>query len=160
MASQGVVFDVFISYHASDKDWVTEELLKHLEGEAFSVCWDDRDFEPGKTIIENKLNALCSSACTVVVLSTNYTNDEDLWPILIEKCNVSKQEILREFNLVPILLEECKVVDLFSPLWKLDWTNKMARRFFWAKLIQTVRRITGNLLLIFIVLSFFIVSQS
>jgi len=142
IAPQGDVFDVFISYHASNKDWVTKELLKHLEEEAFSVCWDDRDFEPGRTIIENKLNALCSSTCTVVVLTTHYTTDEDLWPTLIEKCNVKKQEILREFNLVPILLEECKVSDIFSPLWKLDWTNKIARRFFWTKLIQTVRRIT------------------
>lgn len=145
MAARGMSYDVFISYHESDKEWVTEELLKHLEDESLSVCWDDRDFEPGKTIIENKLNSLCSSACTVVVLTPNYGTDEDLWSILIDKCHVDSQEIIREFNLVPILLQQCKVSDLFAPLWKLDWTNKVAQKFFWKKLIQTVKKIAGRI---------------
>ena len=142
MLSEGIMFDAFISYHEADKEWVTEELLKHLDEQGFTVCWDDRDFEPGRTIIENKLNALCSSACTLVILSTDYAGEEDLWSTLNEKCGVDKHEILNEFNLVPVLLKQCKVPDLFRPLWKLDWTNKAAKKYFWKKLIHTVKRIT------------------
>ena len=145
MVAKGKIYDVFISYHESDKEWVTEQLLQHLEDENFSVCWDDRDFEPGKTIIENKLNGLCSSSCTVVVLTSKYGADEDLWTTLIEKCCVNAPEIIREFRLLPILLRQCKVPDLFAPLWKLDWTNKVAQKFFWKKLTQAIlKNVTGT----------------
>lgn len=139
--ADGIVFDAFLSYHESDKEWVTQELIRHLEDEGTAVCWDDRDFQPGKTIIENKLNALCSSACTLVILTPNYVRDETLWITLNEQCGVDKKDIINELNLIPILLKQCKVPDIFVPLWKLDWTNKAAKEFFWKKLTVTVKNI-------------------
>ena len=145
MFHKGIVYDAFLSYHESDREWVTEDLLKILEDNGLSVCWDIRDFEPGKTVIENKLHALCSSACTLVVLTPNYVTSEALWNILNEECGIDKKEIYTQFNLVPILLVQCRVPDVFVPLWKIDLTNNAVKMFFGKKLVQTVKKfVDGN----------------
>eukprot|EP00795_Rhopilema_esculentum_P005330 gene5330-500_t len=137
-----LMFDTFVSYHESDKNWVTENLIQHLEDQHIIVCWDDRDFEPGRTVIENKLSSLCSSACTIIVLSPEYVEHENLWSVLQEKCGVDRCQLLNELNLIPVLFRPCKVPELFQTLWKLDWTNKSVKKFFWEKLTKTVRNFT------------------
>ena len=133
------MFDTFISYDKADKKWVTGTLVRKLEDANIKVCWDDRDFEPGKTVIDNKLNAICSSSSTIVVLSPDYVENEDLWSQLNRRCGFDDQEIIKEFQVIPVTVTSCKVPNIFAPLWKLDWTNELTKPFFWDKLTQSVK---------------------
>ncbi len=134
------LYDVFISYHESDIEWVAESLITFFEGEGIRVCWDNRDFEPGKTVIENKLNAICSSSATVVVLTPDYAKNEDIWTEMNNRCGWDNDEIVEEFCLIPVVLKTCEIPDIFKPLWKLNWTNLATRKFFWTKLIQCFKK--------------------
>lgn len=133
-------FDTFVSYHETDKEWVTESLIKLLEDEGIAVCWDDRDFELGKTVIENKLNALCSSASTIAVISPEYSEDEELWLHLRKISGLTNEKIVEKFLIIPVVFRDGQIPDLFKPIWKLDWTNQTARKFFWSKLVQSIKK--------------------
>ena len=62
------VFDVFVSYHSGDGEWVTA-LAADLESRGLTV-WLDRDqIRPGDLFIRNLEEALAKVRCVVVVVS-------------------------------------------------------------------------------------------
>ncbi|XP_077550755.1 toll-like receptor 2 type-1 [Haemaphysalis longicornis] len=64
-------WDAFVSYHASDSDWVHEVLLHKLESPPlkFRLCVAERDFIPGMLITENICRAITQSRVSLFVLS-------------------------------------------------------------------------------------------
>ncbi|KAH9374698.1 hypothetical protein HPB48_022319 [Haemaphysalis longicornis] len=64
-------WDAFVSYHASDSDWVHNVLLQKLESppQKLRLCVADRDFIPGMPITENICRAIAQSRVSVFVLS-------------------------------------------------------------------------------------------
>lgn len=69
----GFKYDAFISYNAQDEPWVVEELLRNLEGEqGWRLCLHHRDFEPGRSIIDNIMDGIYSSRKTICVITNNY----------------------------------------------------------------------------------------
>ncbi|XP_005079681.1 toll-like receptor 12 [Mesocricetus auratus] len=63
------LFDVFVSHCRQDQGWVIEELLPALEGPGLRLCLPDRDFEPGKDVVENVADSMVSSRVILCVLS-------------------------------------------------------------------------------------------
>ncbi|KAM6974372.1 toll-like receptor 2 type-1 [Tautogolabrus adspersus] len=71
------LYDAFISYNVNDEAWVYRELLPALEGEqGWRLCLHHRDFQPGKPIIENIMDAIYGSRKTICVISRNYLQSE------------------------------------------------------------------------------------
>ncbi|XP_051027728.1 toll-like receptor 12 [Acomys russatus] len=68
------LFDVFVSHCREDQGWVIEELLPALEGFlpaglGLRLCLPERDFEPGKDVVDNVVDSMVSSPVTLCVLS-------------------------------------------------------------------------------------------
>ncbi|KAL4657652.1 toll-like receptor 13 [Arapaima gigas] len=71
-------YDAFISYNSADEQWVLDELLPNLEGRETSLrlCLHHRDFEPGRDIVDNIVNAVYGSRKTLCVVSQYYLRSE------------------------------------------------------------------------------------
>lgn len=73
-AGKRFLFDVFVSHCRQDQGWVLEELLPALEGFlpaglGLRLCLPERDFEPGKDVVDNVVDSMVSSRVTLCVLS-------------------------------------------------------------------------------------------
>ncbi|NWI69620.1 TLR1 protein, partial [Todus mexicanus] len=71
-------FHAFISYSERDSLWVKNELIPNLEkGEGrVQLCQHERNFIPGKTIVENIINCIEKSYKSIFVLSPNFVQSE------------------------------------------------------------------------------------
>ncbi|XP_076992715.1 toll-like receptor 6 [Tamandua tetradactyla] len=69
-------FHAFISYSEHDSAWVRNELVPHLEKEDIHICLHERNFVPGKSIIENIINCIEKSYKSIFVLSPNFVQSE------------------------------------------------------------------------------------
>ena len=71
-------FDVFTSYSQHNEAWLHNKLLPVLEGEGggnhnkISVCYHERDFDPGKSIVENIVDSIDRSRKCLIILSDKY----------------------------------------------------------------------------------------
>ncbi|KAL1430320.1 hypothetical protein MTO96_015029 [Rhipicephalus appendiculatus] len=68
------LWDGFLSYHASDADWVREVLLQKLESPPmeFRLCVAERNFIPGIKITENICRAIAQSRTSLFVISREF----------------------------------------------------------------------------------------
>ncbi|NWR15314.1 TLR1 protein, partial [Emberiza fucata] len=71
-------FHAFISYSERDSPWVKNELIPNLErGEgSVQLCQHERNFVPGKSIVENIINCIEKSYRSIFVLSPNFVQSE------------------------------------------------------------------------------------
>ncbi|KAM9337151.1 uncharacterized protein ABDE67_018456 [Symphorus nematophorus] len=70
-------YDAFVSYNTHDEPWVIRELLPKLEAErGWRLCLHHRDFEPGRSIIDNITDAIYGSRKTICVISHRYLDSE------------------------------------------------------------------------------------
>ncbi|XP_077453798.1 toll-like receptor 21 [Stigmatopora argus] len=71
-------YDAFVSYNSKDEEWVMVQLLPNLEGNdsSLKLCLHHRDFEPGRDIVDNIVNAVYSSRKTICVVSRNFLQSE------------------------------------------------------------------------------------
>ncbi|NXA28760.1 TLR1 protein, partial [Ibidorhyncha struthersii] len=74
----GLQFHAFISYSERDSLWVKNELIPNLEkGEGcIQLCQHERNFIPGKSIVENIINCIEKSYKSIFVLSPNFVQSE------------------------------------------------------------------------------------
>ena len=102
--SGGFQYDVFFSQSSDDSEWV-ENALDALESEPYNLrcCYSQRDFVPGKSILDNIENCISNSKCTVVLLSPSYMESE--WckkeQILATTNTIMKPDTL----VIPVLLK-------------------------------------------------------
>uniref|UniRef100_A0A8C3J9J8 Toll-like receptor n=1 Tax=Calidris pygmaea TaxID=425635 RepID=A0A8C3J9J8_9CHAR len=76
---EGVLqFHAFISYSERDAPWVKNELMPNLErGEGcVQLCQHERNFIPGKSIVENIITCIEKSYRSIFVLSPNFVQSE------------------------------------------------------------------------------------
>ncbi|XP_007178885.2 toll-like receptor 1 [Balaenoptera acutorostrata] len=71
-----VQFHAFISYSGHDSAWVKNELIPNLEKEDIRICLHERNFVPGKSIMENIINCIEKSYKSIFVLSPNFVQSE------------------------------------------------------------------------------------
>ncbi|KAM9488773.1 toll-like receptor 18 [Clarias gariepinus] len=143
--SADYMFHAFISYSHSDADWVRDELLPCLENSKppYRLCIHERDFIPGKWIIDNIIENIENSRKVIFVLSQNFVNSE--W------CNyelyfAQQRAMGKTFSDVILVVKEpidpnslpskyCKLKKMLSNKTYLEWPEQSKHQaFFWAQL--------------------------
>ncbi|XP_058049811.1 toll-like receptor 6 [Ahaetulla prasina] len=75
---ESIQYHAFVSYSEHDANWVKCELIPNLEKEEGSlrICQHERNFIPGKTIMENIIDCIEKSYKSIFVLSPNFVQSE------------------------------------------------------------------------------------
>ncbi|KAM9324975.1 uncharacterized protein PAF06_001089 [Gastrophryne carolinensis] len=114
-------YHVFISYSSSDSVWVSglihklEESLPDLK-----ICFHERDFVPGKTIIDNMVTCIQSSQKIVIVLSPDFVRSQ--WCLFEANLSIF-QNSLPHKTIVPVMLKPCLVPLYLSHLTCLEFDD-------------------------------------
>uniref|UniRef100_UPI003AADB829 toll-like receptor 18 n=1 Tax=Centroberyx gerrardi TaxID=166262 RepID=UPI003AADB829 len=143
--SEVFAYHAFISYSHSDADWVRDQLLPSLENNRnpYRLCIHERDFMPGKWIIDNIIENIESSRKVIFVLSRHFVNSE--W------CNyelyfAQQRAMGKTFSDVILVVKEpidpnslpskyCKLKKMLSTKTYLEWPQQDKQQaFFWAQL--------------------------
>ncbi|KAL8621533.1 hypothetical protein ACOMHN_026205 [Nucella lapillus] len=70
-------FDVFVSYCSQDLAWVSERLMPTLEeGLGLRLCVHERDFVPGRHIVDNIVQHVQASKKILMVFSTHFVRSQ------------------------------------------------------------------------------------
>ncbi|KAG7469555.1 hypothetical protein MATL_G00130120 [Megalops atlanticus] len=144
-SSQVYAYHAFISYSHWDADWVRDKLLPCLENNKppYHLCIHERDFMPGKWIIDNIIENIENSRKVIFVLSRHFVNSE--W------CNYElyfahQRAIGKTFSDVVLVVKEpidpdslpnkyCKLKKMLSTKTYLEWPQEAKQQaFFWAQL--------------------------
>uniref|UniRef100_A0A8D3A093 TIR domain-containing protein n=1 Tax=Scophthalmus maximus TaxID=52904 RepID=A0A8D3A093_SCOMX len=67
----GECYHVFISYSSTDYQW-THSVINQLESCGLQVCYHERDFTPGRTVLENMSDCIQESQKVLLVLSPEF----------------------------------------------------------------------------------------
>ncbi|XP_070823070.1 toll-like receptor 18 [Chaetodon trifascialis] len=138
-------YHAFISYSHSDADWVRDQLLPCLENSRnpYRLCVHERDFMPGRWIIDNIIDNIENSRKVIFVLSRHFVNSE--W------CNyelyfAQQRAIGKTFSDVILVVKEpidpsslpskyCKLKKMLSTKTYLEWPQQDNQQaFFWVQL--------------------------
>ncbi|KAG7234007.1 hypothetical protein INR49_006253 [Caranx melampygus] len=138
-------YHAFISYSHSDADWVRDQLLPCLEKNKnpYRLCIHERDFMPGRWIIDNIIENIESSRKVIFVLSRHFVNSE--W------CNyelyfAQQRAMGKSFSDVILVVKEpidpsslpskyCKLKKMLSTKTYLEWPQQVNQQaFFWEQL--------------------------
>ncbi|KAM4880979.1 LOW QUALITY PROTEIN: uncharacterized protein FYW23_013735 [Sylvia borin] len=101
-------YDTFVSYNSRDEQWVLEELVPELERGALRLCLPHRDFHPGRTIVDNIVDAVYNSRHTVCVVRRGYLRSK--WCSL--EIQMASYRLFDELRLVLIFLEDIPEAEL------------------------------------------------
>ncbi|XP_025051558.1 uncharacterized protein LOC112548964, partial [Alligator sinensis] len=98
---------IFISYSSTDSAWA-RGLIQKLEATLpeLNVCFHERDFMPGKTIIENMVESIQGSQKILLVLSPDFVQSR--WCLLEANLSVFRDCIERK-PVIPVMLQTCSV---------------------------------------------------
>ncbi|XP_054438226.1 toll-like receptor 1 [Pteronotus mesoamericanus] len=140
-------FHAFISYSEHDSAWVKSELLPNLEKEDIQICLHERNFVPGKSIVENIINCIEKSYKSIFVLSPNFVQSE--W--CHYELYFAHHNLFHEGsnNLILILLEPIpkysipsnyhKLKTLMAQRTYLEWPKEKSKHgLFWANLRASI----------------------
>ncbi|XP_075466409.1 uncharacterized protein LOC142501040 isoform X2 [Ascaphus truei] len=125
-------YHVFISYSSGDSIWVYGLICK-LEHTfpSLRICYHERDFLPGKTIIDNMVECIQSSQKTLIVLSPDFVRSR--WCLF--EANLSMfRDCMGHKAIVPIMLKPCPVPLHLSHLTYLEAEDDQ----FFEKLVQVL----------------------
>ncbi|XP_070187423.1 toll-like receptor 2 [Littorina saxatilis] len=138
--SRGCKYDVFVSYAEEDAVWVQEELLPVLEGEwGLTLCVHQRDFRPGKHIVDNISDCVSDSERVMLVFSPHFARSE--WcQFELKYC----QSFVMDHDDVMVLvaLQETQSRDMTGAMFAvlrtttyIEWDEEQdARQSFWGRL--------------------------
>ncbi|KAK7137504.1 hypothetical protein R3I94_013223 [Phoxinus phoxinus] len=137
-------FHAFVSYSQRNADWVKAQFLPKLEEDCgLRVCHHERDFIPGKTIVQNILRCIERSRKCVFVLSSHFVQSE--W-CHYELYFANHQRVMRGMDsIILILLEPLPAYLIPSKYYQLkammsrrtylEWPPEGAKqKLFWANL--------------------------
>ncbi|PWA23564.1 hypothetical protein CCH79_00006085 [Gambusia affinis] len=141
----GIEFHAFVSYSQHDTDWVKNFLLLNLEGPVggLRICHHEKDFVPGKTIMENIITCVEKSRRSVFVLSAHFVKSEwchyELYFASHQRLSQGSDSIvLVLLEPLPQYLIPSKYYQLKSMMNRhtyLEWPQDKAKhRLFWANL--------------------------
>lgn len=105
---EGENYHVFISYSSADWQWA-HCLVNRLESYHLQVCYHNRDFIPGRTVLENMSDCIQESQKVLLVLSSEFVRSR--WCLL--EANMSLfRDCLEHKPVLPVLLEPGLAVPL------------------------------------------------
>ncbi|CAH1263388.1 TLR1 [Branchiostoma lanceolatum] len=126
-------YDFFVSHSSKDADWVDFALLPAMEADlGFKGCVADRDFVPGKSVIDNIIYSIENSYKTLLILTPNFVTSE--W------CKYETQQALMESlkcktgRVIPIMLRDCQVPASVRTITYLDVSRDAIGSYDWLKL--------------------------
>jgi hypothetical protein len=77
LLTQQFTYDVFVSYDSRDLHWVRHRLMAELEGEmGLRLCVHERDFIPGKNIVDNIAQCVERSKKVMMVFSRHFVRSQ------------------------------------------------------------------------------------
>ncbi|XP_074836960.1 toll-like receptor 2 [Carettochelys insculpta] len=144
-STRAYMYHAFISYSYVDADWVRQELLRRLETSSppYRICIHERDFTPGKWIIDNIIENIENSYKVIFILSHSFVDSEwcnyELYfahqraiglgyedVILIVKESIDPRSLPNKF---------CRLRKMLSTKTYLEWPSEPSRQpFFWIQL--------------------------
>ncbi|KAM9381593.1 toll-like receptor 1 [Phaethornis superciliosus] len=138
-------FHAFVSYSERDSSWVKNELIPNLEkGEGcVRLCQHERNFIPGKSIVENIINCIEKSYKSIFVLSPNFVQSEwchyELYfahhKLFSENSNSLILILLEPIPPYVIPARYHKLKALMAKRTYLEWPKERSKRgLFWANL--------------------------
>jgi hypothetical protein len=133
-------YDIFIA-HSCEDDVTIGNIVEFLESQSpsYQVCLGERNFQLGRTISENILDAIESSHTTLMAISNNFLRSS--W------CSMEFREAHMRFlrdrnvNMVLIVLEDLDEELIFKELRLYLQTHvylNFTDRYFLAKLLQNI----------------------
>ncbi|XP_065368279.1 toll-like receptor 2 [Calliphora vicina] len=153
-----MIYDIFISYCQSDRDWIVEELMPNVEETGdISICLHERDFQIGVTILDNIVSCMERSRALMLIISSNF--------LLSHWCQFEMQLAqhrifdLNKDHLILVLLEEIprskrpkNLQYLMDVKTYIKWPGGKAKRdihpeerkLFWKRLKRTLKNIGLN----------------
>ncbi|KAG8453587.1 hypothetical protein GDO86_000281 [Hymenochirus boettgeri] len=142
---QDVTFNAFISYSEHDASWVKNIFLPNIErsDDHIRICQHERDFIPGKSIVENIINCIEKSYKSIFILSPNFVQSE--WCHYELYFAHHKLFTENNDNLILVLLEPIpqylipskyyKLKTLMAKRTYLEWPKEKSKHsLFWANL--------------------------
>ncbi|CAH2223120.1 toll-like receptor 8, partial [Pelobates cultripes] len=142
ISTSKTLFDAYISYDTKDEavsDWVFNELCHHLEGngEEHVLCLEERDWEPGKAVIDNIILSIDTSRKTLFVLTKKYVKSgkfKTAFYLALQKLMDENMDVIIIVLLQPVL-QNSQYLRLRRKICKssiLEWPkNPHAEDFFW-----------------------------
>lgn len=132
----GYRYDVFISYAAADRDWVSTVLLPRLEAAGLKVAIDYRDFLVGSPLLQNIEDMVAACRRTIVVLSPEWLASE--WNAFEALLLRTADPAATRRKLLPLRLRPCELPDALARL-RLDVADLTAERYKEAQLKRLLR---------------------
>ncbi|NP_001124065.1 toll-like receptor 1 [Danio rerio] len=137
-------FHAFVSYSQKNAGWVKSQFLPKLEGDCgLRMCHHERDFIPGKTVVQNILRCIEQSRRCVFVLSSHFVQSE--W-CHYELYFANHQKLTRGMDSILLILLEplplylipskyYQLKTMMSRRTYLEWPQEGAKqKLFWANL--------------------------
>jgi hypothetical protein len=130
-------FDAFVSYCDADEEWALSELIAPLRGAKVRVIHKG-DFEPGIPKIEAHSDAVDRSKKVILVMSPAWRESEwEQFDSLITQTPNPNGLVRR---LIPVIAQACPLPSRIAALVPADFTDPMARREVFNRLLLTLGR--------------------
>lgn len=139
------VYASYVIYSDNDREWVHDVFRKRLEDtEGIRLCVRLRDFEAGKSIVDNIAENMHLSRKIVIVISNNFAKDE--W-CRFELFLAHHRCVTNEDGLVFVMLNEVNSDNLTESLHVLITSNSYAlwseeetgETLFWEQVIEQLK---------------------
>eukprot|EP00079_Xenopus_tropicalis_P009639 XP_002933859.1 PREDICTED: toll-like receptor 8 [Xenopus tropicalis] len=140
------LYDVFITYDNKDpnvSDWIFNELCQHLEDKGdkhMYLCLEERDWEPGKAIIDNLAHSINQSNKTLFVLTKKYVKSgkfKTAFYLALQKLMDENMDVIVIVLLEPVL-QNSQYLRLRRKICKssiMEWPkNPNTKSFFWQRM--------------------------
>nr|AUB13350.1 toll-receptor 9 [Penaeus monodon] len=141
------LYDTFVCYSQTDRQWVFEHLVAKLEdGGRYRVCIHERDFTVGQEITENIISSVERSRKVVVVLSPSFIRSS--WCMFELQMVSNKILDERKSKLIMLLLERIpeeeqpkKLKYLLKTRTYIEWVPDLeSQKLFWARLLRAIAK--------------------
>nr|XP_020850118.1 uncharacterized protein LOC110213904 isoform X2 [Phascolarctos cinereus] len=125
-------FHFFVSYSSLDSSWAHKFITKlETDYSDLKICYHERDFLPGKNIIENMVDCIQQSQKMLLILSQDFVQSR--WCLLEANLSVFRYCMERK-PVIPIMLKPCQVPLHLNHLTYLD-ANDIS---FYEKVIKAI----------------------
>ena len=122
--NRNLKYDIFLSYSSKDRPWVESPLLNFIESKGFKVCYDERDFPYGCSLVNTIANAVYESRRVIAVVSPNYLTSR--WCSQYEFVLTYTKNLNKEApsnSLLLIKYKDCQMPEHMKCLKYLDYTR-------------------------------------
>lgn len=134
-------YDVFISYHPRDGDWVWDWLLPRLEQAGLRVCIDQKCFQPGAPVATEIERAVNESRRTLAVMTPAWV--ESQWDQFEALLIHQKDAAARIRRLIPLLLKPCYPPDRIRLLQWVDFTDAGRQEEQLSRVIDDIKGVSA-----------------